>query len=370
MDNPFEITLYDKDFQRVGWVNDPVSLTVTARHNAIGSTDVTIPSSHRRLPLLAADGARVIITYHGEVIMTGYVYALNGAGPTTEGSTTFTVQDDLWLLWRMLGWPVPGADIFSQGVKKDTRTGPAETVAKGFVSANKAHLTDTITVAADLGRGSSITVESRMAVLGDILIDPVDKAGIGLTVRQSGTGLLVDAYAPRVYPHTLSEAAGTVLAWTWSRAIPSSTRVIIGGPNTDTSREFRTLASAAQETALGYSIETFVDAQSAENYVHMDEEGQKALDAAGPTSGFTLELSESQAFHYGGAGGVRVGDQVTVDIGGTAFTDILREAAFSWTREEGLAITPTVGDRSDDPDKTVAKKLAALSRGIRDLRTR
>lgn len=370
MPTPFQIVLYDRNFARVGYLNDPVSLEVNVRHNAIGTATVVIPNSHRQLGHLAATGARMVITYYDEFVMSGYVFTIAGTGPSTEGQTTITCQDDLWLVWRMLGWPVPTATIDAQGVKKDSRTGPAEDVAKGFLADNAAHLIDDITVAPSLHRGASITVASRMAVLGEILMDPVDKAGIGLTVRQSGTGLLVDAYAPKVYPHVLSEQAGTVVNWDWSRAIPSSTRVIIGGPNVDTSREFREVVRPAYETALQYSIETFVDAGDAENYVHMDEAGNKALDAAGPTSGFKLELSETQAFHYGGTDGVHVGDQVSVDLGGQVFTDVLREADLSWKVEDGLKISPTVGERTDDPDVVLAKKLAALSKGVRDLRTR
>jgi hypothetical protein len=101
-----------------------VSLTVTPRHNNIGSAQLVVPSDHRRLPLLLADGARLVIDYRGERLMSGYIRNPFGDfGP--DGTMTFPVQDDLWMLERMLGWPVPTAAISAQGAKaQDTRTGP------------------------------------------------------------------------------------------------------------------------------------------------------------------------------------------------------------------------------------------------------
>lgn len=371
MDNPFGITLYDKALARTGWIGDPVALTVTPRHNAVGTADITVTSNHRRLPLLVARGARAVITYHGEQIMSGYVTVRTGTGPRNAGTVMVSVQDDLWLLWRMLGWPVPGATLLLQGTKQDSRTGPAETVAKGFVSANLAHNTvDPITVATDLGRGSTITVTSRMKVLADVLMDPVTKAGIGLSARQVGTRIIFDAYTPTVYPHILSEDNGTVLTWTFSDTDQAMTRAVVGGPDVDTSREFREVGvGSADELDLGYTVEGFVDGQSATSHAEMDKAGTDGLGENLRKSGFTLGLSETASFRYGGAG-VHVGDQVTLNLGGTLFTDVLKEAAITYDRDNGVTATPTVGDRSDDPDRQLSSFLAAVARGIRDLRTR
>lgn len=373
MDSPFTLTLYDKAFVRTGWVNDADAITCTPRHNQIGTTSVTVPSSHRMLPRLTEPGARMVVGYRGEQIMSGYITGRSGQGPTSAGTITVTMQDDLWLMWRALGWPVPAqTDPFgTQGTKQDTRTGAAETVAKAFVTANKAHLVDgpLITVATTAGRGSSITVSSRMKVLADQLMDAVDKAGIGLSAKQVGAGVTLDAYTPSVYPHTLSEAAGTVISWEWSDSDPTLTRAIVGGPGVDTSREFRRRINTAAETELGYSIEGLVDAQSVENYTQHDAAGDEALTAADRKSGFKLGLSETAAFKYGG-NGVHVGDQVTVNIGGNTYTDVLREATLQFDRDNGLVVSPTVGERSDDPDVKLARFLSNIARGIRDLRAR
>lgn len=366
----FDVTVYDKAFNFVGKVNDFAELTVTPRHNGIGTADLTIPSNHRQIASLAARGSRLVIEYEGEHLMSGYMPTSDGQGPERQGLFTFHLVDDLWLMWRMLGWPVPGAALDAQGVKKDTRTGNAESVLKGFVSANKAHLVDNVTVATNANRGGTITVESRMAVLADQLMTAVDQAGIGVSVKQSGSGLLLDVYTPRVFPHTLTERSGTVIDWSWSHAEATLTSAIIGGPNENTSREFRRVRNSALEGDLGYSIEGFVDARSAENNTQVDAAGTQALADAGPKNGFKVTLSQSKNFRYGGTNGVRVGDQVTVDIGGQTMTDILREASFTYNRDNGLTVVPVIGERTDDPSSQLASFLSNMVRRVRELGAR
>jgi hypothetical protein len=43
---PFEITCYDKAFNRLGWIADPTQVQVTPRHLAIGTASIELPSSH------------------------------------------------------------------------------------------------------------------------------------------------------------------------------------------------------------------------------------------------------------------------------------------------------------------------------------
>jgi hypothetical protein len=366
------IEIHDKTLHRVGWVNDPTSLTVTARHNNIGSAELVVPSDHRRLPLLLADGARLVIDYRGERLMSGYIRNPSGDfGP--DGNFTFPVQDDLWLLERTLGWPVPTAAINAQGAKaQDTRTGPAETIAKGYVSGVLQHNTvDPITVAADLGRGSTITaVSSRMQQLSEVLLTLCDGAGIGLRAVQQGNRIVFDAYVPTVFSRKLSRAAGTILTASWSRGDQTMTRAVAGGPNTGTSREFGLIVDNVAEAALGYTIESLVDAQSAESSTARDLQGTQALAAAGRKFGFTVTLSESAAFRYGGTHGVHVGDRITIHEGGQDYTDVLREAKLTFDRDGGLQVAPSIGEHTDDPDRRLAQFLGAAYSAIRTLRTR
>ena len=372
MESPFVIEVFDKTFHREGWIGDPLAVSATPRHNAIGTCTFSVASDHRRLPALAASGARCRIKYLDQHLLSGRVSLLGGKGPGLSGEVELTVEDDFRLLYSVLGWPVPTASLTGQTVAYDTRTGPAESVAKAFVQANAINrLGLPVTNATDLGRGANVTVSLRMRPLADRLLPVIEPAGIGLTVRQEGAGLVVDAYEPVDYPRLLSEESGTVSDWKWSSAAPMATRVVAGLQGEATARTFYALTDPARETEWGDKIEVFRDARDIEDDPSLaNSRMQESLDEGAPTSGLSLTLSETRAFSYDPTGttGVRVGDRVRIAVGPDVIVqDLLREVTLTYTTEEGLSVTPVVGQRTDDPDRALARTVAALARGFRNL---
>jgi hypothetical protein len=78
-----------------------------------------------------------------------------------------------------------------------------------------------------------------------------------------------------------------------------------------------------------------------------------------------VTLAETSTFRYGRA--VTVGDRVRIEVGANVVVeDVLREAVLTWTRDAGLVVTPQVGERNDS-DTVLARAVAALGRGIRNL---
>lgn len=368
-ESPFTVEVYDQAFVRRGWVGDPVELAVTVRHNARGTASLTVTADHPRLTDLTAPGARLVIRYDGRFLMSGRVRLRSGQGPALAGQVTLAVVDDLRVLWEALGWPVPTAGITQQGTAAyDTRTGPAESVLKAYVSANLVgRLGRPLTVAPDLGRGATITASLRMHPLADRLLPMVDAAGIGVTVRQEGAGLLLDCYTPSLHPRTLSEQSGVVQSWSWSSADPEATRVVGGGQGEGTLRTFRQIVDVARESEWADVVEVFRDARDAATTALLDERVQEALAEGAPTAGLSVSLAETATFRYGRA--VTRGDRVRMDVGpGVVVEDVLREATLGLTRVDGLTVTPVIGQRSDDPSMTLARAVGALGRAVRDLK--
>lgn len=371
MTSPFTLTVYDKDIAFQGFVGDPISVKVTPRHMAIGTLELQVPLNHRMLSKLTAKGSRITCDYRGEQIFSGPRRPLNGQGPTAAGSVTIIYEDDIRLLWRLLGYPTPGNAVDDQPDQENKRTGPAEDVLKGFISANVGRdTTKTITVVSSSGRGSTVTVGIRMVPLADKLADVCDQAGIGLSVRQVSGGLQVDCYEPSTFPHDLTEAGGAVISYTWSEAPPSAMSTVIGGPNTGTSREFKRVDDTTRAGEWGDLIEVLTDASSETLTADILAAGQKTLDDATEKGGFSLELAETPAFHYGGVGGVHVGDLASAVVAGQARTDVVREAELAWDRQNGFKVKPAVGDHSDDPDRALLKLIDRLRRGVRALQSK
>jgi hypothetical protein len=375
---PFQMEIYDKAFIRRGVIGDPLRVACTPRHNLVEGLDVTVASNHVRIDQLLTAGARLVCFYRGEQVFSGPIRYISGAGPWMAGQITITCESDKRLLWRMLGYPVPGAGLAGQNLKEDKRTGAAETVLKGYVSANLAGPSrwpahQLITVAPDLARGDSITAAIGMQPLADVLIPLIDQAGIGFTVKQlpgNGAGLELDVYEPTIYPRPLSEDGRTVLSWQWSRSAPTATRAIIGGPEDDVTglRPWIRYTDSI-EGVYNDVIEIMHDAASEDSAADRLAAGTTAVKEAGQKDGFSVELAETDNFSYGGAGGVHVGDQVTIDIGGQTITDILREARINWDRENGFKATPTVGELTT-PDGQLAQFITKIARSLRALKAR
>lgn len=374
MSSPFKIAVYTGGFDRVGWIGDPLAVKATPRHNAIGTCEITLPISHRRVADLIADGARVVVEYDGEHLISGRVASYRGS---RSGQFTATIQDDFRILHSVLGWPVPGSAITSQSSSAyHIVSGPAETVVKTFVSANAVtRLGLPVTVAADGARGSTIRVKMRMHPLADRLFPAVDKAGIGVTVRQVGAGLVVDCYEPTTYPRTLKASAAVVRDWTFVGTAPKSTRVVGQFDGEGTARHFRDRVSAPRESAFSDVIEVAVDARDLDHAdpsftTDANDRMDEALAEGAHARGISLTLAETPHFRYGTA--VHVGDVVPVEVAqGVVVTEVLREVVLSYTAREGLRVTPAVGDTSaQSPIRTTTKAIAALARGLRDLNAR
>lgn len=368
MDNPFTITVYDKNFAFKGYVGDPISLTVTPRYNQVGTAVLVVDLYHRLAPALMDEGARLTIHKDGDFVMSGKIALASGEGPQVTATLTLTLRSDFRLMQQVLGWPVPSAALTSQTNAYHRLTGSAESVVKGFVTANmQARLGLPVTVAADLGRGGSIDVSMRFHPLFEKLLPIAETAGLGITFEQSGAGIRCDVFVPPVFPHVLSESSGALQSWSWSSADPTATRVVAGGQGEGPARAFVQKIDTALEALHGDKVEMFKDARDADTVALLNTRAQEALTEGAPQSGFVVKLSETGTYRYG-RNGLVVGAKVTISVGGVTRTDILREVTMTYNRTDGLLVVPVVGDIQDSPERTIARFLARLKRSVSDLK--
>lgn len=359
---PYEILVY-VGWGFKGWVGRPLDVKPVIRHNLKSTATFRIDSDHIRASDLMTPGARVDIYKRGEFQMSGPVRHAVGQF-AVDGALTFTVEDDFRILNNWQAWPKPLAAVTAQDVEYRTITGPAETVVKTVMAENAARLGFPLTVATDQGRGAVGTYTFRFHPAYDRLFPAVDQAGIGVTVKHSGNGLLLDCYEPRNYPHLLSPESGTVIGGSYSLAAPTATRVVVGGQGEGVAREFRTFTDATRETEWNDVIEVMKDARDSGSGDIYAARADESLAEGAPMAGLSLELTETKHFRYGGDG-LRVGDLVTALVNGQPYADTLREVRLSWDKT-GDQATPIIGERSDDPDTQLAKSIRALRRDNTD----
>lgn len=367
---PFALKIYDKNFNYLGHIGDPISLTVTPRWNDIGTATLVVDLDHAYAPHLLASGTRMVIEKDGEFIMSGKVFSVQGEGPTMSATLTVQLKSDFRLLHQVLGWSTPANAITAQTSEYARYTGNAETIVKNVVTANMINrLGMDVTCATNLNRGLTVPggISFRFHNLYERLLPAVETAGLGIDFRQSGAGIVCDVYEPVLYPHTLTEESGVLEFWQWSLADPTATRVVAGGKGDAAARMFRQTIGTALETDHNDVIEVFREATDAEDATVLTDRANEALNEGAAKSGFSVRLSETEAFQYG-RNGLVVGAKVTVDVGGVLRTDIIREVTMNFTRGAGVEVTPVIGDVTDNPDKTIAQFLSRLKKSVSDLK--
>jgi hypothetical protein len=217
-----------------------------------------------------------------------------------------------------------------------------------------------------------------MHPLADQLFPAVEDAGIGVTVKQQGTALVLDVYEPATHPRSLSVKGRTLKQASMTRTRPTASRVVIGGPGEGTARAFRQLADTTRETQYGMRAEVFRDARDAKDDAGtgataagiMDARGQEALDENGPKNGVSLTLAGSGIFQYG-PGGFRVGDRIPVKVTDSiTITEVIRECTLKWVSPEYASVEPAIGELTDQPERVTAQRIASLARRQRNQETR
>jgi hypothetical protein len=332
---------------------------------------MSVSLDHERLPEIMADGARLKVSFKGEHLISGPVTTDELVTDGASGLYTVTVEDDFRVLREILGWPVPTAAITAQNTAEyRTYTGNAETIIKSAVSENGVTrmAVPGLTVAANLNRGATVPggVPFRMHPLADKLFPAIEDAGLGVTVQQNGTSLVLDVYAPQTFPRTLSVKGRTLQQATMTRTRPTASRAVIGGQGEGTARNFRQLTDTARETLYGMKAETFADARDDNTAAVMDARGQEVLTETGPKNGVSLTLAGTGIFQYG-PGGFHVGDRVPVDIGnGVVITEVIRECTLKWVSPTYASVEPVAGEITNQPERVTAKRIAQLAKGQRD----
>ena len=268
MSSVFRVAVYDKNRVFQCQIGSPVSLEATIRHNLVSTLKMSVSLDHERLPALMADGARLKVSFKGEHLISGPVVSDELVTDGVNGLYTITVEDDFRILREILGWQVPWEPISNQGSREyKYYTTNAEAIVKAAVTENGVTRLGVpgLTVAPNLNRGSVVPggVAFRMHPLADILFPAVEDAGLGVTVKQDGTNLVLDVHEPVTFPRTLSVKGRTLQQATMTRTRPAASRAIVGGSGEGKARYFRALTDSARESLYGMRAETFVDDRQA-----------------------------------------------------------------------------------------------------------
>lgn len=377
-----ELEIYSRDpdlTRRAPLPWETASITLT--HLGVSSWTVTMDAT-------AADRATagwgVLVALDGQQILSGQVEDPRRVrtSATSPGTVTVGGADDMAIVAGMLAWPTPGADIGLQSAA-DVRSGPAETVIKGYVGANigsgraasrrDAAAPDAreVVVAADLERGETVEYSARFDPLMDVI--RACHGGLGVTCGQVGEDLVFDTFEPEERPGAVfSFELGNLIQAEWQDAAPEATHAIVGGGGEGSARDLRIRADSAAAQAWRMSMEKFVDERSESSAAALDRAGDQALTEARRTGIIQARLVDTPRLRFGVHYGL--GDYVTVlPEPGAAYTDQVTSVTIDADRRAGtLTITPSVGwggrglyeTRQDREIAQLRRALGALERSL------
>lgn len=306
MDNPFEITLYDKAFARKGVIGAPDSATFELELNALSTGTVAVRPNDPMRQFLDAKGARFRCVYRGEHLMSGYVD--NSVGRLTPtGSVEYNLVDDWSVLSDTLAWVVPFATARSSGqlVPQDseddaqswTDSAHDPFLAEGYEyflwpdgSANWGGLSVTstemaiktvievnaitrlgrpLTILPDLGRGgdpvaAEMLPDLRFDPLDDGLADLIEWSDLVVKLWHDGAtaAIQMDVAEPTSWPAELTLESGIITDGHWNLNGPYATRVVVGGPGEGNARAFWGVNDTTLDLEATYNriVEVFRDA--------------------------------------------------------------------------------------------------------------
>lgn len=375
------VTLFTPDYRRVAPINFFESLKLSLKWNGLSTLELVVSGDHSRLDGLTRPGARLVVDYGGGQIFSGPVRRVHGVGPWQSSRVTITCEDDIRLLWRMLLWPVPYRSSIIGMEWRANRdyahySGAAESVAKKALRDNTWRFPPDIFMVDDKSRGRFIKdFQARFHVFADKLLPVLSWARMTVTVKQfenvkqDQRGLLFDCVPAVTREHVLTAESGSIVSWEYVRDAPKATAVVVGGRGEGKDRLFCEDFDALAEDEWFDRVEVFKDARNTDSeHVHLIDEAERVLSESGATSGFKIELAESDVLRFG-PGNLMPGDLIYVDVGSGPIAEIVRQIDVEcvspgdgWTK-----VTPIAGDYEDNPSALLARRVADLAAGVRDL---
>lgn len=376
-----QVTLFTPDYRRVAPINFFESLKLSLKWNGLSTLELVVSGDHSRLDGLTRPGARLVVDYGGGQIFSGPVRRVHGVGPWQSSKVTITCEDDIRLLWRMLLWPVPYRSSIIGMEWRANRdyahySGAAESVAKKALRDNTWRFPPDIFMVDDKSRGRYIKdFQARFHVFADKLLPVLSWARMTVTVKQfenvkqDQRGLLFDCVPAVTREHVLTAESGSIVSWEYVRDAPKATAVVVGGRGEGKDRLFCEDFDALAEDEWFDRVEVFKDARNTDSeHVHLIDEAERVLSESGATSGFKIELAESDVLRFG-PGNLMPGDLIYVDVGSGPIAEIVRQIDVEcvspgdgWTK-----VTPIAGDYEDNPSALLARRVADLAAGVRDL---
>lgn len=328
------------------------SCDLVERHNLPGTWVIEGPTEvligfTAGMGTILYDGGRQVVS--GRVRTIDRASAYDDDGVLRDTMTVGFIEDNK-PLWGRLSYPDPAHAITSTpsqfAVSHDTRTGTREDLILGYIADNLGPAApivnrrlSSLVLPASLGRGGTTTRKARMDVLGDLVAELAEGAGLRVRVaHDESTGtprlLLTIAAVPDVSANVIfgtadvARATGNVTTFGYSLANPDVTDAIAFSAGELAARDATRLSDAAAISLWGERTEVLVDQRQTDDASEItDALTERLEEGATPTSvEFIVAPGPDTRYRTDFDVGSRVGVEIT-GLPGAVADNTVREVA-------------------------------------------
>lgn len=368
------VTMRDESLRPRGQLRC-TKITVVLRKNQPASYTLVVSPEDLQKSRRAQKGWGLIIEEDG-LIVSGPITTFQESSDKGISERTLSGISDLVFIRDRLTYPEPSADAGNQSKSYYTYKGPAETAIKNLVLSNAgsaalpARRVFGLVVAANLGRGNGVVINTRLKNLMDEIRVAADTGGlvIGCGQASAGQNIIFDVAPSRDRSRQvrLTVGADEVLSYETSQIHPEATTVVVGGQGEGASRN---LQEVSHPTGWGgRRVEVFKDRRDTDDSADLVKEAEAELADKAQKVKLSFELQESPYRKLGKH--FLVGDTVTVELEhGKSFVEQVTSAQVEWFKNR-RTVNLTVGNTDDDQvTSNDQKKIAALSSQVLNLQT-
>lgn len=314
----YKLYVRDSNFNKIAEIDDYVSLEMIPRFNAVGAWTLVLPTNCEAAKAIITPKAGIVVVRDGQTVFSGPAIQRKRNWSTSADQLTISGYDDMIVLQRNLAYPVPSGPPYT-AQSYDVRTGPAETVMKGYVNDNigantRMERNANITMEPDKGLGLTVTGSARFGPLLDLLSSLALAGGdIGFRVLQIGTGLQFQVYQPIDNTKTaiFSPLLGNLLDFEYTDQDPDANYIFAGGAGDGTARIVVEQGDSNSISTYG-RIEEFLDNSSTSDTNQLYQAITTELAQKANKTSLTITPNDTDGLTFGRD--YNLGDQVSVVI--------------------------------------------------------
>ena len=287
-------------FEPVGALSTgDIELLIEDNWNNVGVWDIVIDRNHYMLEDLRTPGARIVVYFKGNVLISGPVTEPEVKIDNRYPSGIVTVRgvtDDIIARDRVAHPDPTNPDLVANAQWSDERTANTEALLHDFVAVNAGELAHPERRVSNLrtgvtnghgDRGNENTRATRFAVLGNLLQDVALLDGIGFKFIQRGLHIDFETFVPadRTLEVRLDVNTGTLARQTVTLQSPTATHVWVNGQNEKNKRYIlgTTATSVAASNEWSRRIERVIDYRESNSDPALERRALEMLAEEGDT---------------------------------------------------------------------------------------